>query len=440
MIKPIIAGILTVVLMLPNAGLAADAVPIDRGDTAWMLTSTALVLMMIIPGLALFYGGLVRKNNVLATTMQSFTICAIVGLAWPILGYSLVFTDGGNLLIGGISKAMLVGVNKDSMNATIPETVFIAYQFTFAAITVALIFGAIADRIKFTALLAFTPLWLLFVYCPVAHWVWGPNGFIGGVGATDFAGVLGFGAAIDYAGGTVVHINSGIAGLIAALVIGKRVDFGKTSYIPHNLVLSVTGAGMLWVGWFGFNAGSAVAADGRAGMAMLVTNSAAASAALMWIIIEIIRHGKASVLGGISGAVAGLVAITPASGFVGFSESIMIGAIGSAVCYWAVMSLKEKVKYDDSLDVFGIHGVGGIVGAILTGVFANESVGGVAGLLEGNTNQLFAQIISVVITASYSASATFIILKLVEKTVGLRVDVEAEKTGLDLALHGERVL
>ena len=422
----------------------ADEIPpaptLDKGDTAWMIVSTALVLMMTIPGLALFYGGLVRKNNVLATIMQSFTICCIAAVLWPVIGYTLAFAEG-NGFVGGMERLFLRGLEKDTLLAglTIPESVFVMFQFTFAAITAAIIMGSVADRIKFSALLLFTPLWLLAVYSPVAHWVWGPGGIIGGIGVENFSGILGFGAALDFAGGTVVHINSGIAGLVLAMVIGKRSDYGKTQYLPHNLVLSSIGASMLWVGWFGFNAGSAVAADGRAGMAMLVTNSAAAAAALTWIIIELAHRGKASVLGGLSGAVAGLVVITPASGFVGFEASLVMGIIGSAACYFAVSTLKARFKYDDSLDAFGVHGIGGVVGAVLTGVFASSAIGGSAGLLEGNSNQLVAQIISVVVTAVYSGVVTYILAKIVDATVGLRVDKESEIMGLDISMHGESV-
>ncbi len=436
-----ILPLVLILASLAGAGQAVAAEPptLDKGDTAWVLISSALVLMMIIPGLALFYGGLVKKNNVLATLMQSFTVCSIVAVLWPALGYTLAFSEGSEY-IGSFSKMFLGGVGLNSLNGSIPESVFVMFQFTFAAITIALIFGSITDRIKFSALLLFTPLWLILVYCPIAHWVWGPGGFIGGTGVADFKGVLGYGAALDYAGGTVVHINSGVAALVLALVLGRRRDYGKTQYIPHNLVLSVMGAALLWVGWFGFNAGSALGANERAGMAMLVTNTAAAIAALTWIIIELIHRGKASVLGGISGAVAGLVAITPASGFVDFKGSLVIGIAGAVACYWAVSYLKSRLKYDDSLDVFGIHGIGGIVGAILTGVLALKDIGGASGLLEDNSAQLMAQIISVAVTAAYSAIATYIIAKVVDLSIGLRVDEEAEKTGLDLAMHGERVV
>ncbi|WP_137388633.1 ammonium transporter [Rhodoligotrophos defluvii] len=413
--------------VLPAA--AQDAAPAaNSGDTAWMLTSTVIVLMMTIPGLALFYGGLVRKKNVLATLMQSFTACCLLTIVWMVIGYSLAFTDGGavNPWVGGLSKMFLAGVEKGSISGTIPETVFMTFQMTFAIITPALICGAFADRMKFSALLWFLALWLIIVYAPVTHWVWG-GGFLAGDGVLDFAG------------GTVVHINSGIAALVAALVLGKRIGYPIEAMVPHNLVLSVTGASMLWLGWFGFNAGSAVAANETAGMAMAVTQIAAAAAALAWMFAEWITHKKPSVLGIISGAVAGLVGITPAAGFVGFVGALWIGIACGVVCFWAATSLKRALGYDDSLDVFGIHGVGGIVGAILTGVFAAEAVGGTPGALEGNIGQIWTQIWGVIATVVWSGLATFVILKVIDLAIGVRVSRETEIEGLDLNLHGEVV-
>jgi len=414
---------------------AADKVPLDHGDTAWMLASTALVLMMTVPGLALFYGGMVRKMNVLATVMQSFAICCLVSVLWMVIGYSLAFTDG-TPIIGGLSRVFMRGMDLTTASAlapTIPETVYAVYQMTFAIITCALITGAVADRMRFSALLLFTAFWLLLVYVPIAHWVWG-GGFLGTAGVLDFAG------------GTVVHINAGIAGLVAALVMGKRRGYGIENLAPHNLVLSVTGASLLWVGWFGFNAGSAVAADGRAGMAMAVTQIATAAAALAWMVAEWVARSKPSVLGIISGAVAGLVAITPASGFVAPGGALAIGIVAGIICFWAATSLKNAFGYDDSLDAFGVHGIGGIVGALLTGVFAvgafsatTDSPGGSPGLLEGNFDQVLIQAYGVTITVGYTAVATLILLKIVDVVLGLRVDQETEREGLDLRLHGETV-
>jgi Amt family ammonium transporter len=411
---------------------AAAAVKLDTGDTAWMLTATALVLLMTIPGLALFYGGMVRKMNVLATVMQSFAITCLVTVLWMVAGYSLAFTEG-TPFIGGLSRALLAGMELDSVNAlakTIPESVYMTYQMTFAIITPALICGAFADRMKFSAMLWFMGLWSLLVYVPIAHWVWGPGGFLGD------AGVL------DYAGGTVVHINAGVAGLVAALVLGKRRGFGSESFAPHNLVLSVIGASLLWVGWFGFNAGSAVAASTNAGMAMAVTQIATAAAALAWMFTEWMIKGKPSVLGIISGAVAGLVAITPASGFVAPSGGLVIGIAAGIVCYWGSTSLKHMMGYDDSLDAFGVHGVGGIVGAVLTGVFAKAAISGDPaknGLIEGNAHQVITQLYGIGVTLVYCAVASFILLKLIDVIIGLRVDEEVERDGMDLALHGETV-
>ncbi len=404
---------------------------IDSGDTAWMLTSTALVLMMTIPGLALFYGGMVRKMNVLATVMQSFAVTCLVTVLWMIVSYSLAFTPG-NPFIGGWSRVLLNGMTIDSVNdlaKTIPESVYMSFQMTFGIITPALICGAFADRMKFSALLWFIGLWAVLVYAPIAHWVWGPGGFL------NDAGIL------DFAGGTVVHINAGVAGLMAALVMGKRRGYGAEPMAPHNLVLSVTGASLLWVGWFGFNAGSATAANGNAGMAMAVTQIATATAALTWMFVEWALRGKPSVLGIISGAVAGLVAITPASGFVDPRGALIIGIAAGIACYWGATGLKRLFGYDDSLDAFGVHAVGGAVGALLTGVLAVAVVGGdgKSGLIDGNPHQIVIQLYGILVTGGYDAIASLILLKLVDLTIGLRVDSDTEREGLDLAIHGEVV-
>src|SRR5438067_13063701 len=415
----------------PPAPAAAAASSINSGDTAWMLTSTALVLVMTIPGLALFYGGMVRKMNVLATVMQSFAVTCLVTVLWMIVGYSLAFTDG-NAFVGGLSRFMLNGMGVDAITdlaKTIPESVYMCFQMTFAIITPALICGAFADRMKFSALLWFIGLWAILVYAPIAHWVWGPGGFL------NDAGIL------DFAGGTVVHINAGVAGLMAALVMGKRRGYGQEPMAPHNLVFSVLGAGLLWVGWFGFNAGSAAAANGNAGMAMAVTQIATATAALTWMFVEWALKGKPSVLGIISGAVAGLVAITPASGFVDPKGSLIIGIAAGVLCYWGATGLKNALGYDDSLDAFGVHGVGGATGAILTGVLAVSAVGGEghSGLIDGNARQVLIQLYGVACTVVYDAIASLILLKLVDLVIGLRVDVDTEREGLDLAVHGEVV-
>ncbi|HUS96979.1 MAG TPA: ammonium transporter [Hyphomicrobiaceae bacterium] len=409
--------------------LAQAAKPkLDSGDTAWMLTSAVLVLMMTVPGLALFYGGMVRKKNVLSILMQSFAACCLMTVVWMIAGYSIAFGDGGalNAYWGGLGKVFLTGVGKDSMTGTIPESVFMTFQMTFAIITPALITGAFADRMKFSSFLVFITLWVLIVYAPVCHWVWG-GGFLSKDGVLDFAG------------GTVVHINSGIAGLVAAIVLGRRRGFGTENMAPHNLVLTVIGASLLWVGWFGFNAGSAAAANGSAGMAMAVTQIAAAAAALAWMFAEWVSHGRPSVLGIASGAVAGLVAITPAAGFVDPKGALILGLIAGVVCFIASTSLKRALGYDDSLDVFGIHGVGGIVGAILTGVFAVKAIGGTSGMLEGNAAQVGIQVYGILATIAWSALATFVILMLIKVTMGLRVDDSTEVEGLDIGLHGEVV-
>ena len=418
-----IAALVGVSAAFASPAMAQDAV-IDSGNTAWMLMSTALVVLMTVPGLVLFYGGLVRKKNVLATFVQCFATCALVSVVWMVAGYSLAFSPG-NQFIGGFGALFLNGMTVDTVVGTIPESVFMTFQMAFAVIAPALITGAYADRMKFSAMLVFNALWVLLVYAPVAHWVWG-GGFLGS------AGVL------DYAGGTVVHINAGVAGLVAAIVIGKRLRFGSEPFPPHSLALSIVGAALLWVGWFGFNAGSALAADGRAGMAMAVTQIAAAGAALSWMVVEWILRGKPSGLGLISGAVGGLVAITPAAGFVGPAGGLAIGLIAGAACYWGANALKRRMKYDDSLDAFGIHGVGGIVGAILTGVFANEAIGGVPGLIEGNAAQIWSQIWGAGVTMIYGAAVTWILLVLIDRTIGLRVDEKTETIGLDISLHGER--
>ena len=414
------------------------AAVLNSGDTAWMLVSSLLVLMMTLPGLALFYGGLVKKDNILATLMQSFVVCCAVSVVWPILGHTLAFTSG-NGFIGGLDNFMMRGITPATLNGTIPETVYVMYQMTFAIITTALLVGAVADRIKFTSLLVFAPLWVIIVYAPVAHWVWGPGGFLGGAGLTDYKGLFGFGTDLDFAGGTVVHINSGIAGLVAAAIMGRSLRAKRNPSTSNNLVMSVIGTGLLWVGWFGFNAGSALTAGSSAGYAMLATNSATGMAAVVWILVELLHKRKASVQGGLSGAVAGLVAITPAAGYVDFAGALFIGLAAGVVCYISVTYLKSWLKFDDALDVFGIHGVGGIVGALLTGIFANPAISQASGLLYGNPNQVIAQALAVIVVMAYSAVSTFILLFVLRFVIGLRVDPRVEYHGLDLALHGETV-
>jgi Amt family ammonium transporter len=419
---------------------------INSGDTAWMLTSSALVLMMTIPGLALFYGGMVRKKNVLATLMQSFAITCLVTIIWWACGYSLAFTPGSTPYLGGFSRIFFNGLNyikdiaavdatKDSpavaavigkvsvshLATTIPESVYAMFQLTFAIITPALICGAFADRMKFSAMLWFMGLWSVLVYSPIAHWVWEPSGWLAVRGVLDFAG------------GTVVHINAGIAALAAALVLGKRVGYGKEPMAPHNLTLTVIGASLLWVGWFGFNAGSATAADGRAGMAWMVTQVATATASLAWMFTEWLVKGKPSVLGIASGAVAGLVAITPASGFVGANASVVIGIAAGVACFFASTTVKKLLGYDDSLDAFGVHCIGGIVGALLTGVFASTDIDG------GQAGNVLIQALGVASTLIYGFVVSFILLKVIDMVIGLRVTEEQEREGLDLALHGERI-
>ena len=411
-----------------GAALAQETPTLDSGDTAWMMTSTALVLFMTIPGLSLFYAGMVRAKNALSVMMQCFAICCLMTVLWAIYGYSLAFDDGGrmNQWVGGLSKAFMAGIGVDTLSGSIPESVFAIFQMTFAIITPALMVGAFAERMKFSAMLLFMGLWLTVVYAPVCHWVWG-GGWLGEMGVLDFAG------------GTVVHINAGVAGLVAALVIGKRKGYPKTAMPPHSLVLTLVGAAMLWVGWFGFNAGSELAADGTAGMAMVVTQIATAGAALAWMFSEWAAHGKPSALGIASGAVAGLVAITPASGFVGPMGALAIGVASGWGCYIASVKIKRAAGYDDSLDVFGVHAIGGIIGAILTGVFVSAALGG-AGLADGisMSAQVGKQIVGVVATIVYDVIATLVLLKIVDAMLGLRVSEDEETEGLDIVLHDER--
>ena len=419
------AGAYTLLAALtPGIVVAQDA--LDSGDTAWMLTSTALVLFMTIPGLSLFYAGMVRAKNALSVMMQCFAICCLMTIIWVLYGYSLAFGDDVSGVVGGLGKAFMAGVTVDALSGTIPETVFAMFQLTFAIITPALIVGAFAERMKFSALLWFMAIWVSVVYAPIAHWVWG-GGWLGDIGVKDFAG------------GTVVHINAGVAGLVAALVMGKRRGYPQSPMKPSNVVLTMVGAAMLWVGWFGFNAGSQLAADGTAGMAMAVTQIAAAAAALTWMFAEWLSHGKPSALGLVSGAVAGLVAITPASGYVGPMGAIAIGAASGYGCYLAVVKVKRTLGYDDSLDAFGVHGVGGVIGALLTGVFIHSGLGGV-GLDEGVTMiaQVGKQVVGIGATILYCGGVSFIILKVLDSVIGLRVSDEEEQEGLDLVLHDEQ--
>ncbi len=440
------ASALAAVALLAVAAPAAMAQDtngpkIDTGDTAWMLTSTALVLLMTIPGLALFYAGMVRKKNVLATMMQSFTITALVTVVWVVAGYSLAFGEG-NAWIGDLSRVFLnglaetwdkpfsLGSGEGAVATTIPETVFLTFQMTFAIITPALITGAFADRMRFSALVMFNVLWSLLVYAPVAHWVWHPNGWIFALGALDFAG------------GTVVHINAGVAGLVCAVVLGKRMGYGHDNMAPHNLSLAVIGAALLWVGWFGFNAGSAVGAGARAGMAMLVTQVAAAGAALAWMFAEWATKGKPSVLGVISGAVAGLVAVTPASGFVLPGPALLIGVVAGLSGFWGATALKRMCGYDDSLDAFGVHGICGIVGSLMVGYLAFGPLSATAALPEGSAGgleQFMKQVYATAAVFAFSAIATFVLLKVTDVVVGLRVPEEEEREGLDVTQHGERI-
>ncbi|MGA2893050.1 MAG: ammonium transporter [Xanthobacteraceae bacterium] len=409
----------------------------NSGDTAWMLTSMAIVLMMTIPGLALFYGGMVRKKNVADTVMTSFTVTCLISVLWLLFTYSLAFRSG-TPFIGGLDRAGLQGILSDITNntgnpnplaPTIPESVYSMFQLTFAIITAALISGSFAERMKFSAMLWFIGLWAIFVYSPVAHWVWGPDGIFNSTNPDAWVKVL------DFAGGTVVHVNSGTAGLIAALMLGKRKETGP----PHNVVLTMIGASLLWVGWFGFNAGSAVSAGMQAGMAMLVTHTATATAGMTWMLLEWIMRGKPTLLGVCSGAVAGLVAITPGSGFVGPMGSFAIGIAAGFICYWGCTGLKHTFGYDDALDSFGVHGIGGAAGAILTGIFAVSAYGGTSGAIEGNWGQVVNQFIGVGTVFVYDVVVTVIILKIVDLVIGLRVSEEVERDGLDLALHGETI-
>ncbi|MBV8613110.1 MAG: ammonium transporter [Acetobacteraceae bacterium] len=441
-------GLALAPVLLSVPAMAADAPKLDSGDTAWMLASTALVLMMTIPGLAMFYGGMVRRKNMLATMMQSFTVCCLVTIVWMVIGYSLAFTNG-TPYVGDLSRFFLQGIGAawdkpfqlgagvdSATQTTIPETVYMMFQMTFAIITPALITGAFADRMKFSALLIFMTLWSILVYSPIAHWVWSATGWLG-------AGVFGLPGAADFAGGTVVHINAGIAGLMCALVLGKRVGYGHDNMAPYNVSFALIGASLLWVGWFGFNAGSAVAANGRAGMAMAVTQIATAAAALAWAFAEWGTKGKPSVLGIASGAVAGLVAITPASGFVLPGPALLIGVAAGVGCFWGATSLKHALGYDDSLDAFGVHGVGGVIGALLTGVFAygplTATTAAPQGVNIGGLAQFESQVVAVVTTLVYSSVMTLIILMVTKALVGLRVEREEEREGLDLVLHGEQI-
>ncbi|AVF57463.1 UNVERIFIED_ORG: Amt family ammonium transporter [Pseudomonas parafulva] len=424
--------------VMPGLALAEEAAPaLNSGDTAWMLTATALVLFMTIPGLALFYGGMVRSKNVLSVMMQCFAITGLMSILWVVYGYSMAFDTTGmekgvlnfNSFVGGFSKAFLSGVTPDSLTsatALFPEAVFITFQMTFAIITPALIVGAFAERMKFSAMLVFMGIWFTLVYAPIAHMVWSGDGAL----MWDW-GVL------DFAGGTVVHINAGIAGLVCCLVLGKRKGYPTTPMAPHNLGYTLMGAAMLWIGWFGFNAGSAAAANGTAGMAMLVTQIATAAAALGWMFAEWIGHGKPSALGIASGVVAGLVAITPAAGTVGPMGALVIGLASGVICYFCATSLKRKLGYDDSLDAFGVHGIGGIVGAILTGVFAAPALGGFGAVTDIGM-QVWVQAKGVIFTVAYTAIVTYIILKVLDLVMGLRVNEEEESVGLDLAQHNER--
>ncbi|MGH8247897.1 MAG: ammonium transporter [Gammaproteobacteria bacterium] len=411
---------------------AQDAPELNGADTAWMLTSTALVLFMTLPGLALFYGGLVRVKNVLSVLMQCFAITCLVSLLWVLYAYSLTFAPGGNY-IGGLSRVLMGGVSEDALWGTIPETVFSMFQLTFAIITPALVVGAFAERMKFRSMLLFTALWLTLVYAPVAHWVWAADGWLFKKGLLDFAG------------GTVVHTTSGVAALVCALMMGPRSGFPGTPMMPHNMTMAVAGAGMLWVGWFGFNAGSAVAANGNAGMAMLVTHTSAAVGALAWMTAEWIKFGKPSVLGVATGMVAGLATITPASGYVGPGGAVVIGLLAGLICFTATNFMKRSLKVDDSLDVFPVHGIGGMLGTLLSGVFASASLGILSGQgyiynenVTGMGQQLGVQAIGVLAVAAYTAGVTAVVLELVDAAVGLRVSAEEETIGLDLAQHDER--
>lgn len=404
--------------------VTTESVKLDTGDTAWVLISTALVLMMTIPGLALFYGGMVRKKNILATMGHSLIATAVVSIVWVTIGYTLAF-GSGNAFIGGFDKFMLSGIGLNTLQGTIPEILFVIFQMTFAIITVAIISGSIAERMKFGAFVAFITIWVIVVYAPITHWVWG-------------GGWLGTDGALDFAGGTVVHINSGVAGLVAAYMLGKRIGLGKESMAPHNLTLTVIGASLLWVGWFGFNGGSALGANGAAGYALVTTQVAAAAAAISWATVEKMIRGKTSILGIASGAVAGLVVITPAAGFVTVGGSLVMGLIGGVVCFWGTSALKRMLKADDSLDAFGLHAVGGIAGAVLTGIFASSFIMGDKAPTD-MMHQLWVQVEGVLATIAYSAICTFIILKIIDLVIGIRVSQDDERMGLDLSQHGEKI-
>ncbi len=427
------ASLLAALPALAQEATTEVAAPVmDKGDVSWMMISTVLVLFMTLPGLALFYGGLVRSKNMLSILMQTTIIACLMMVVWVVYGYSVTFGGSTSAIWGGTAKLFLAGVTADSMAATfsagyvIPEYLFIVFQMTFAAITPALIIGAFAERVKFSAVLVFSLIWVTFSYFPIAHMVWDVSGYLFAKGA------------IDFAGGTVVHINAGIAALVGCLVIGKRIGYGRENMAPHSMVMTMIGASMLWVGWFGFNVGSNLEANGGATLAMINTFIATAAATLVWSALEGIQRGKASMLGAASGMVAGLVAITPACGTVGPMGGIALGAIAAAVCYFFVTVVKNKLKYDDSLDVFGIHGVGGIIGAVLTGVFSASSLGGVKGDDYDMVAQLLIQIEGVAITVVWSAVVSFVAYKLVDMTIGLRVDNDTERQGLDLTAHGEQ--
>jgi ammonium transporter, Amt family len=427
---PVLA-VLASALATPAFAEAAPA-KIDSGDTAWLAAATGLVLMMSIPGLALFYAGMVRKKNILATMAQTVAVVGVCSLLWFAVGYTLAFTGEG-AFIGSLDRIFLAGMGMDAINPaakTIPEALFMMYQMTFAVITVALVAGSVADRMRFSSFLWFSMLWMLIVYVPIAHWVWG-GGWL--TPAENKPGIL------DFAGGTVVHINAGIAGLVAALVLGTRRGYGTDNLAPYDLSMAVIGTGLLWVGWFGFNGGSALAANSRAAFAITATHLAACTGAVTWMVLEWWSRGKPSVLGIISGAIAGLGTITPASGFVLPWQGVVIGLCAGAICFWACTKLKLAWGYDDSLDVFGVHGVGGVTGTLLTGVFAVAAIGETAGLLEGNARQLLYQVYGIVAVLVWSGVGTFIILKVVQFMVPLRVSDETERSGLDIALHGESI-
>lgn len=420
--------VIVVAMLLPGAAIAQDA-QLNQANTSWILTSTALVLFMTLPGLSMFYAGLVRSKNVLSVFMQCFAVACLMSLLWFAIGYSLAFGEG-NAVIGDFSRAFMAGVGRDTLSGDIPESLFMAFQMTFAIITPALIVGGFAERMRFSAMLLFSAMWLLLVYAPITHWVWG-GGWLGEMGLYDFAG------------GTVVHITAGSAAVVAAVVIGNRKGFATAAMTPHNLSMSVVGAGMLWVGWFGFNGGSALAANGDAAMALLATHISAACGSLMWMVMEWIKHGKPSVLGIVTGMVAGLGTITPASGFVGPAGAMVIGLLAGFVCYNATVFIKHKLKIDDSLDVFPVHGVGGVLGTLLTGVFASTELGifsgyGFADGINGMGDQLTVQAIGALSALAYTVLVTFVILKVVDAAMGLRVTSDEEVEGLDLVLHDER--